>query len=363
MQALSDEFKKIYSPQPESGAAISLWLDGEEVFSSSIGFAREGQAWNEQSLVPVFSATKAASAAAFLLALDDKSLTPELKVSELWPRFPHAGLSVAELLSHQAGLAALSRPCNLFDLDDVRDAVESTIPAWQPPKHGYHPHTMGPILDILMLELMGMRLGEFWEKRVRAPLGLDFYIGLPESEFERVAFLRAARFKGAMPQDDFYQAFFDETSDIYRSFHSVKGLQGVREMNLPKAWRCADPARGGIASARGLAMFYQSLMGLLPESPFNEKLLAWLTKERSSGFDCSLLQPTAFSCGMMLEPIAYFSIPYVQASGFGHAGAGGCHAFALKEAGFSFSYVHNQMELGVLPSERVLSLMSKIDVL
>lgn len=363
MQELSDEFQRIYKPHPESGAAISIWQDGEELFSSSIGFARENQAWNEQSLVPVFSATKAASAAAFLLALDDMSLTPELKVSELWPQFPHADARIAELLSHQVGLAALSRPCNLFDLDDARDAIESTIPAWKLPQHGYHPHTMGPILDILMQELIGMRLGEFWEKRVRRPLGLDFYIGLPESEFERVAFLRAARFKGALPKDDFYKAFFDESSDIYRAFHSVAGLQGPRDMNTPRAWGCADPARGGLASASGLAQFYQSLMGMLPESPFGENVLSWLTTKRAMGFDCTLLQNTSFSCGMMLEPIEYFSIPYVQSSGFGHAGAGGCHAFALKEAGLSFSYVHNQMELGVLPSARVLSLISKIDIL
>jgi CubicO group peptidase (beta-lactamase class C family) len=42
---------------------------------------------------------------------------------------------------------------------------------------------------------------------------------------------------------------------------------------------------------------------------------------------------------------------------FGHPGAGGSLAFADPETGLSFAYVMNQMEVGVLPSEKALGLV------
>ena len=80
-----------------------------------------------------------------------------------------------------------------------------------PPQHGYHPQTFGPLVDILLLELTGMRVCEFWEQRIRRPLGLDFYIGLPESEFHRVAQLQAPRIQpGHMQKDEFYLEAFKQ---------------------------------------------------------------------------------------------------------------------------------------------------------
>ena len=40
-------------------------------------------------------------------------------------------------------------------------------------------------------------------------------------------------------------------------------------------------------------------------------------------------------------------------NGFGHPGAGGSHAFADPSTGYSFAYVMNQMEVSVLPGEKV----------
>jgi CubicO group peptidase (beta-lactamase class C family) len=45
---------------------------------------------------------------------------------------------------------------------------------------------------------------------------------------------------------------------------------------------------------------------------------------------------------------------------FGHPGAGGSHAFADPETGLAFAYVMNQMEPGVLPNEKSLSLLEAV---
>ncbi len=352
MPALKSAFAANIAAGVEQGVAVCVWRKGEELCHLCSGDARPGRLWGEDTLVPIYSATKAAAASCLLLALHDCCQSPDLEVGVLWPRFPLPHCTVAQLLSHQAGLAALAESAPLDDLEACRYAIEHSLPAWLPPAHGYHPHTIGPMVDILMLELTGMRLGAFWEQRVRRPLGLDFYIGLPASEHVRVAELRAARMRGRMPRSDFYARFFDASSSVYRAFHSLSGFSSAREMNCPAAWECASPAKGGVASARGLAQFYQALLGYLPGSPFVPEVLEWMISPQCRGDDLTLCCPTSFACGAMLEPADLFG-----RGGFGHAGAGGSHGFAEPETGCSFAYVMNQMELGILPGERVQRLI------
>ncbi len=342
------EFERRFYEYLVGGASVSVWKEGQEMITLS-----GGESWSGDTLVPVFSATKPASALCLLLALNDCGHGPELPVGELWPAFPAPHCTVGQMLSHQCGLAALAVAAPLENLEACRVAIEQTPPAWLPPQHGYHAQTFGPMVDILMLELTGMRVGEFWEQRVRKPLNLDFYIGVPESEFSRIAHLQAPRIRpGYMAENAFYRAYFDSSSTVYRAFHSISGYGTPREMNTPGAWRCASPAKGGVASARGLAMFYQYIMSdFIPAT-----VRGWLATPQCSGWDNIMQQETAFTCGAMCEPA-----PLFPGGGFGHAGAGGSHAFCAPAASVSFAYVANHMELGNLPGLRVQSLLECIE--
>lgn len=336
------EFERCFRQQLVGGASVSVWQHGQEILTLHEG-------WPDDSLVPVYSATKPAAALCLLLALHDCCQTPELEVGAIWPAFPAPRCSIAQLLSHQCGLAALAEQAPLDNLDACRAAIERSTPAWLPPQHGYHPQTFGPLVDILMLELSGMRVGTFWEQRLRRPWNLDFYIGLPESEFHRVAALQAPRLQpGYMQQDAFYKKYFDTGSAVYRAFHSITGYGTPREMSTPAAWQCASPAKGGVASACGLARFYQMLMS----EAVPAVVRGWLSTPQCSGWDETLQQPTAFTCGAMCEPAHLF-----PGGGFGHAGAGGSHAFCTPDTGLSFAYVMNRMELGNLPGSRVTQLL------
>ena len=336
------EFERCFRQQLVGGVSVSVWQHGQEILTLHEG-------WPDDSLVPVYSATKPAAALCLLLALHDCCQTPELEVGAIWPAFPAPRCSIAQLLSHQCGLAALAEQAPLDNLDACRAAIERSTPAWLPPQHGYHPQTFGPLVDILMLELSGMRVGTFWEQRLRRPWNLDFYIGLPESEFHRVAALQAPRLQpGYMQQDAFYKKYFDTGSAVYRAFHSITGYGTPREMSTPAAWQCASPAKGGVASARGLARFYQMLMSEAVPAVVRD----WLSTPQCSGWDETLQQPTAFTCGAMCEPAHLF-----PGGGFGHAGAGGSHAFCTPDTGLSFAYVMNRMELGNLPGSRVTQLL------
>lgn len=356
MKHLHQAFALNFQVGLDCGGAVSVWQRGQELCSLCGGDAKMGLPWQADTLVPIYSATKTAAAACLLQALYDCCQGPETKVGDLWPLFPLPHCTIAQLLSHQAGLAALAETAPLCDLDACRRAIEKSRPLWKPPQHGYHPQTFGPMLDILMLELTGMRVGDFWEKRVRSPLDLEFYIGhMPRMVFERVASLRTARLKPNMSYTPFYRNYFDESSVIYRAFHSISGFDSARQMNTPDAWQCASPAKGGVASARGLACFYQALMGQLPSSPFAPEVCEWMNTPQCRGMDLTLLEQTSFTCGAMCEPKELF-----PGSGFGHAGAGGSHGFCVPSSGVSFAYVMRGMELGILPGKRVLRLLGAL---
>ena len=339
------EFERIFRENLVGGASVSVWQHGQELLTLHEG-------WPGDPLVPVFSATKPAAALCLLMALHDCCRGPELEVGDIWPTFPAPHCTIGQLLSHQCGLAALAESAPLENLEACRSAIERSTPAWLPPQHGYHPQTFGPLVDILLLELTGMRVCDFWEQRIRRPLGLDFFIGLPESEFYRVAMLQAPRIQpGYMQRDDFYKQYFDASSSVYRAFHSIVGYGTPREMSTPAAWQCGSPAKGGVASARGLARFYQSLMSDFIPAEVRD----WLSTPQCSGWDHTLQQETSFTCGAMCEPAHLF--PW---GGFGHAGAGGSHAFCAPSAGISFAYVMNRMELGNLPGARVERLLQAL---
>jgi CubicO group peptidase (beta-lactamase class C family) len=356
MNALQAAFAENIAQGAEIGGSVSVWRAGECVCTLCGGESRPGEAWCEDTPVPIFSATKAAAAACLLQALYDCCQSPELVVGDLWPKFPLPHCTIAQVLSHQAGLAALAEPVPLNDLEQCRAVIERSVPLWQPPRHGYHPQTFGPIVDILMLELTGQRVADYWENRVRKPLDLEFYVGhVPEPMFARIAHLQMPRLRPNMPDTPFYRAFYDKASTVYRAFHSVVGFDSAREMNTPAAWQCGSPAKGGVASARGLAQFYQALLGYGCTSPFAAEVAEWMSCPQCSGYDATLLQQTSFTCGAMCEPAELF-----PGGGFGHAGAGGSFGFAVPATGLSFAYVMRGMEPGVIPGERVRRLLAAL---
>jgi CubicO group peptidase (beta-lactamase class C family) len=140
-------------------------------------------------------------------------------------------------------------------------------------------------------------------------------------------------------------------------------------MNSPQAWALGLPAMGGIGTARALAQFYAMLASggqWRGRTLVSASILQQLQKTLSQGEDLVLCTEMAFSAGMMKDPCDDAGRKVRQTLGastqaFGHAGAGGSLAFADAEHGLGFAYVMNQMELGVLPNEKALSLVQALE--
>jgi CubicO group peptidase (beta-lactamase class C family) len=364
---LLELFEENFRSRGELGASVSVWWRGEEVLSAGEGWCEKERSrnWTVGALVPVYSATKGPAAATLLMALDSRGLGPETPVGEVWPGFPAGDATFGEMLSHQCGLAALDRRASLWDHAEVVAAIEAQTPAWRPGEgHGYHPRTFGAMLDEPVRRLTGRTLGEEWREQIAAPLGLEFWIGLPEQEWPRVARLYPGKAAAEDLQSGFYKEFNTEGTLTRRAFGSPRGLHSVQEMNDPQAWSAGLPAMGGVGTASALAKFYQAAIGSI-DSPLGENVRRALATVRVSGDDRVLIQPTAFSCGCQLDPLDSAGRksrelygPSVQA--FGHPGAGGSHALGDPDSGVSFAYVMNQMELNVMPGPKSIGLVTAL---
>ncbi|QTN30994.1 beta-lactamase family protein [Akkermansiaceae bacterium] len=342
-------------------------MNGEEISEIEGGWLNRERSskWLKRTLAPVYSATKAPAAATLLHVLDGRGLTIETNVGEVWPGFPLPDASFAEMLSHQCGLAALDEVVDVFDHTAVVAAMQRQKPGWQPGEgHGYHPRTYGFLLDECVRRLDGRCLGRVWNEDIAAPAGIDFWIGLPESEWGRVASLVPGRATVSPSEQEFYEAFGTPGSLTRRAFSSPKGLHAIAEMNSPKAWSAALPAMGGVGSASGLAKFYQLAIGAMP-GPFSDAVRKSLAGLQSSGDDRVLLRQTAFTCGCQKDPVDADGnkkrfLYGKSTAAFGHPGAGGSHGFGDPASGLSFGYVMNQMELSVMPGERCLGLVQRL---
>ncbi len=291
----------------------------------------------------------------------------ERRVAEFWPEFAEAGKSevtLAQLLSHQAGLAALDQPAEITDHAAVVRALEKQTPLWPPgTAHGYHARTFGFLLDELVRRIDGRTLGDYWREIFAEPLGLDLWIGLPAAENARAANVYAAKASGPST-DPFYKALTTPGSLQRRVFTSPRGLNAVSAMNDPAHRAHSLVSMGGMGSASALGKFYALLANggeLNGQRFFSAATISQMTTTLASGQDEVFLVPTAFSAGFMKDPedsVARIFGPSAEA--FGHPGAGGSHAFADPENHLSFAYVMNQMEQQVLPNAKSLRLVAAI---
>jgi CubicO group peptidase (beta-lactamase class C family) len=370
LQRVKPLFHENFEKFGELGAAISVWQNGKPVVDLYGGFcdgSRE-KPWTPDTLVLVWSATKGVGSACVLHALQQQNIELNRPVAEFWPEFAQANkdtITLAQLLSHRAGLCALDQRVDVLDYDGVIHALEAHAPLWPPgTAHGYHARTFGFLLDELIRRITGKTLSEYWQQNFARPLELDFWIGLPEKENSRLATIYAAKSGKAPEPAQFYRDLVTPGTLARKTFTSPYGLNVISKMNDPDIRAQQNVSFGGIGSAFALAKFYSILANggeLNGQTFFSQKTIEWMTATLSDGVDRVFQIPTAFSAGFMKDSRdAARRIFGASATSFGHPGAGGSHAFADPENKIAFAYVMNQMEQSVLPNEKSLRLVDAI---
>lgn len=370
-QSLEPLFRENFERFGDLGAAVSVWQNGAEVLEFHGGFrdAQRSQPWSDDTLVLVWSATKGVGSACLLHVLQEHGIKLQQRVAAFWPEFAHNGkadVTIAQLMSHSAGLCALDQRVDILDYDAVVHALEQQEPLWPPgTAHGYHVRTFGFLLDELARRIAGVGISEYWRSNLAEPMQLDFWIGLPHDLNPRVATIYAAKAGRRPPEPaQFYRDVAKPGTFQHRTFTSPAGLSAVSAMNSPDMRARPIVSLGGIGSARALAKFYGMLANegrLDGRQYFSQETIQHMAKALAVGKDRVFEIDTAFSAGFMVDPPNRAEKRFgTVGQSFGHPGAGGCHAFADAQHKLSFAYVMNQMEQTVLPNERTIRLVSAV---
>jgi CubicO group peptidase (beta-lactamase class C family) len=363
-------FAENFSKFGDLGAAVSIWQNGAPVLELHGGYrdGRRETPWTHGTLVLFWSATKGLGSTCLLHVLQERDLGLDRRVAEFWPEFAEGGkgeITLAQLLSHQAGLVALDEPADVADYAAVIRALEKQKPIWPPgTAHGYHARTFGFLLDELAKRIDSRSIAEYWREVFAEPLGLDIWIGLPTRENVRVATIYPAKASQTPRPNAFYRALATPGTLQNKAFASMRGLNAVSAMNTAENRARAFVSFGGIGSATSLAKFYAMLAngGKLGDRRFfRPGTIAQMTATLTSGIDRIFEIPTAFSAGFMKDPPETNRRVFGPSSlAFGHPGAGGSHAFADPESNLAFAYVMNQMEQQILPNEKSLRLVDAL---
>jgi CubicO group peptidase (beta-lactamase class C family) len=370
LERIASLFEDNFARYGELGAAVSVWQHGKPILELHGGFrdAKREQSWTADTIVLFWSATKGLGSACLLHALQEHDIELERHVAEFWPEFAQAGkseITLAQLLSHQAGLSALDQTTDVLDYAAVIAALERQKPLWPPGSaHGYHARTFGFLIDECVRRIAGKPVAQYWREIFAEPLALDIWIGLPPVELSRTATIYAAKAGGEQTPAEFYRELATPGTLVRKTFTSPAGLHSIAAMNAAENRALEIVSFSGIGSASSLAKFYGMLANageLECQRYFKPATISHMTTTLASGIDQILQIPTAFSAGFMKDsPESSQRIFGPSSSAFGHPGAGGSNAFADPENGIAFAYVMNQMEQSLLPNEKSLRLVDAI---
>jgi CubicO group peptidase (beta-lactamase class C family) len=254
---------------------VDLWASPDDSFSPD-------------SLINVFSSGKSLETIAMASLVGQGLLNYTAKITDYWPEFGNKGkqdLTVAELMRHEAGLAAFNSSLDTQDLltDNIKQnkvgkVIEEHAQKYRPnggSRREYHAVTRGWIVNEVFrrIEPAGRTIGEFLRENIGAPLGVDAIVGVKQDELERRARVVPLGFKfmfwdslrpkflGRRMELNFFQlvAKFIRLIPMVRGGTTggapvpFKGMDGIRFFNEPALAMGETPSANTHSNARSLA--------------------------------------------------------------------------------------------------------------
>lgn len=271
----------------ERSTQLCVYHQGEKVvdlWASAVPDAN----FSPDSLVNVFSSGKSLEAIAMASLVAKGLLDYKTKITEYWPEFGANGkeaLTVAELMRHEAGLAAFNTSIEPEDLltenikqNKVGRIIEAHVQKFRTgggSTREYHAVTRGWILNEVFrrIDPAGRTIGEFLREDISGPLKVDAVIGVRESELDRVVKVSSLGFRfqfveGLKPRflnRRTEHNIFQTLGRLIRLIPGlrkgttagtpvpIKGMDGIEFFNEPEAAMGETPSANANCSARGLA--------------------------------------------------------------------------------------------------------------
>jgi CubicO group peptidase (beta-lactamase class C family) len=256
------------------GGAYCAYVDGRPVVDLWGGTARPGSPWEAGTTTVIMSATKGLASLCVQLLADRGKLDLDAPVAQYWPEFGQRGKEttlVRHVMLHTTGVLGFPGQTDVLRFDGtgwddyaaIADGFAAAAPEWEPgTRHAYHALSFGWLAGEIVRRASGRSIGRFFQDEVAGPLGLECWIGTPEAELSRVAFVHKASLdhlpglmrKAVLASESLAR---DTSTMTGRAFLGGNGTSGIDELerifNNPKVLRAEFPAGGGTSTARALA--------------------------------------------------------------------------------------------------------------
>ena len=356
-EPVQETFKANFADDAELGAGFSAFLDGELIVDLQGGFSDRSKAhiWTTSTIVPVYSTTKPIAALTLAHVIDALPAGYETPVADLWPEFGANGkgeITIAELVSHQAGLPGFVDPIDpalWLDPEACAAALAPLAPLWEPGSaHGYHPLTWGYLIGEIVRRIDGRSLGTVLREDIARPAGIDFQIGTPDADHHRVAEIMRPR---ALPD-------LGEMNEATRAAFLTKWAAPDRGGAV---WRQIEiPSANGIGTAKAVAELYGIYAhdGMLADKRvISEASFDALTQSRVKGQDLVLPYVTEFAAGVMRNNLGLYG-PNPET--LCHSGWGGSLALGDPDRRLSAAYVMNRQSNSLQADPRATRLIQAL---
>ena len=371
-QKLYDIFSDSLESNYELGAGISIEHNGKNIVNLWGGYTNEkkDQEWTEETIVNVWSVTKAITGICIVKLINDGKLDVNNLVSSYWPEYGNNGkenTTVKDLLTHRAGMFGFQNDypqTNWNDWHAYVKALEEQKP-FRPPgsSQGYHAVTFAWLVGELIKKIDGRTVGEYFKEEFSKPLNLDFHIGLDKKDLHRCAEVSYKRLDNLKPPLDFikYVPSFLLNKDLINYKETVISKDFLKAFNSkhfdkngPNSvdWRTAEvPSANGHGTAYSLAKLFGILSNgceINGNKLIDQKILTEATRIHSKGPDTVLFgSKLNFGYCFMVEQSFSDKLnfaPIFKTETFGHAGIGGSVAFGDLKNKIGYSFVCNRQQ-------------------
>jgi CubicO group peptidase (beta-lactamase class C family) len=279
----------------EKQTQLCIYVQGERVVDLWASVV-EGDSFSPDSLVNVFSSGKSLEAIAMGWLFGQGLLSYDAKIVDYWPEFGANGkqaLTVAELMRHEAGLAAFNTsiaPQDLLTENIKQNRIGQIIEA-HPQKfragdgstREYHAVTRGWIVNEVFrrIDPSGRTVGEYLAEEISGPLGADANIGVKAQDLTRVVdvsplgvgFQVLEGMKPKFMKRRMEHNILQTTGRLMRLLPSMrtgttagspppfKGMKRITSFNERSVRMGETPSANATCSARGLAKIAAMMAG------------------------------------------------------------------------------------------------------
>ncbi|MEO0420165.1 MAG: serine hydrolase domain-containing protein [Pseudomonadota bacterium] len=353
--AVKAAFEANFAQRDDIGASVAVSFKGEMVVDLWGGALARGSSepWQEDTIVNVWSTTKTMAALSLLVLADKGEIDFAAPVARYWPEFAAAGkdsVTVAHVMSHQAGLSGMDQPvegATLYDWDFMTRELAAQAPWWEPGTgSGYHALTQGYLQGEIVRRVTGQTLGAFFKHEIADPLGADFQIGVSEASRARIGALIPPTSTLPGPDDDSIAA------------RTIASPKVVAAQCNEHGWQVAEiPAANGHGNARSVVRVQTALAN--GGEAWGKRILSEagarrVMEEQCRGVDQVLGTPGVFGLGYGINSDLMPLAPNPNVCFWG--GYGGSLILVDQDARMCVSYVMNRMEPGIQGDLRGMSI-------